>query len=117
MVRKARGGHVTGGRVFGYDIIAVNSHKERRVNAAEAAVVQRACELYAGGLGYASIAATLNAASEPAPRTWKDATSKWSAGSIRELVNRPLYRGEIVYGRTKKRNVDGTGRSDETSGV
>ena len=28
--RKAVAGHVTGGRVFGYDIVPVNSHKERR---------------------------------------------------------------------------------------
>jgi hypothetical protein len=34
--RKATAGHVTGGHVFGYDIVSVNSHKERRVNAAEA---------------------------------------------------------------------------------
>jgi DNA invertase Pin-like site-specific DNA recombinase len=59
--RKARAGHVTGGHVFGYDIVTVNSHKERRVNPLEAAVVVRACELYAGGLGYAGIAAILNA--------------------------------------------------------
>ncbi len=105
--RKARAGHVVGGRVFGYDIVVVNSHKERRVNNIEAAVVVRACELYAGGLGYASIAAILNAEGAPAPRTWKDPASKWSAGTVRELVSRPLYRGEIVYGATKKRNVEG----------
>jgi len=105
--RKARAGHVVGGHVFGYDIVTVNTHKERRVNVLEAAVIVRACELYAGGLGYASIAATLNAEGAPAPRTWKDPASKWSAGSVRELVRRPLYRGEIVYGATKKRNIEG----------
>ena len=77
------------------------------MNAAEAAIVVRACELYASGLGYATIASTLNAEGAPAPRTWKDPTCVWSAGSVRELVNRPLYRGEIVYGRTKKRNIEG----------
>jgi DNA invertase Pin-like site-specific DNA recombinase len=105
--RKARAGHVTGGRVFGYDIVSVNSHKERRVNAAEAAIVLRAHELYAGGAGYAAIANALNAEGAPAPRTWKDPTSVWSAGSVRELVNRRMYRGEVVYGQTKKRNVEG----------
>jgi hypothetical protein len=29
-----------------------------------------------------------------------------SGRRARELVNRPLYRGEIVYGATKKRNVE-----------
>ena len=64
-------------------------------------------ELYASGVGNATIASTLNAEGAPAPRTWKDPTCVWSAGSVRELVNRPLYRGEIVYGRTKKRNIEG----------
>jgi DNA invertase Pin-like site-specific DNA recombinase len=49
--RKARAGHVTGGHIFGFDIVAVNTHKERRVNPAEAAIVVRACELYASGFG------------------------------------------------------------------
>ena len=44
--RKARAGHVTGGRVFGYDNLDVNgangsrSHVERRVSEAEAAEVR-----------------------------------------------------------------------------
>ena len=107
MLRKARAGHVTGGRVFGYDIVSVATHKERRPNPDEAAIVVRACELYASGAGYASVAATLNAENAPSPQSWKDPSSKWSAGSVRELVNRPLYHGEIIYGQTKKRNVEG----------
>jgi hypothetical protein len=41
MVRKARAGHVTGGRVFGYDNLEIldasgrRSHVERRINEAE----------------------------------------------------------------------------------
>jgi hypothetical protein len=70
-------------------------------------IVVRACDLYASGVGHATIASTLNAEGAPAPRTWKDPTCVWSAGSVRELVNRPLYRGEIVHGRTKKRNIEG----------
>ena len=47
MLRKAKAGHVTGGRTFGYDNIDVltmdgkRSHVERRINEAEAAVVQQ----------------------------------------------------------------------------
>ena len=46
MIRKARAGHVTGGRVFGYDNLEIlggdgtRSHVERRINDAEAAVVR-----------------------------------------------------------------------------
>jgi hypothetical protein len=42
MLRKARSGHVTGGRLFGYDNIRVNAgHVERRINEAEAAVIRQ----------------------------------------------------------------------------
>ena len=37
MSRKAQAGHVTGGRVFGYDNVRVDGHVERRINEAEAA--------------------------------------------------------------------------------
>src|SRR5262249_43973430 len=39
MLRKAAAGHVTGGRVFGYDNVRVEGHVERRINDEEAAVV------------------------------------------------------------------------------
>ncbi len=51
MMRKAKAGHVTGGRVFGYDNVEIlgpdgqRSHVERRINEAEAAVVRRIFEL------------------------------------------------------------------------
>src|SRR5499427_2417585 len=46
MVRKARAGHVTGGRLFGYDQVDIvgadgrRSHVERRVNDGEGAVIR-----------------------------------------------------------------------------
>ena len=46
MLRKARAGHVTGGRVFGYDNVPVldaagqQSHVDRRINEREAAVIR-----------------------------------------------------------------------------
>jgi DNA invertase Pin-like site-specific DNA recombinase len=53
MLRKARNGHVTGGRVFGYDNVEVRgaggkrSDVRRQINQAEAAVVRRIFELCA----------------------------------------------------------------------
>ena len=50
MMRKAKAGHVTGGRVFGYDNVEVlgadgsRSHVVRRINEVEAAVVRRIFE-------------------------------------------------------------------------
>lgn len=55
MLRKAKAGHVTGGRVFGYDNVDVStvngdrSHVTRRINEAEAAVVRQIFELSANG--------------------------------------------------------------------
>lgn len=51
MSRKARAGHVTGGRVFGYDNVEITgpggnrSHVERRIKTSEAAVIRRIFEL------------------------------------------------------------------------
>jgi site-specific DNA recombinase len=74
MSRKARAGHVTGGRVFGYDNLEVldasgqRSHVERRINEAEAAVVRRIFEMSAAGAGLTRITKTLNAEGVPVPR-------------------------------------------------
>src|SRR3954454_2972742 len=59
MVRKARAGHVTGGRVFGYDNVEImgvdgkRSHVVRQVNDEQAAIVRRIFEMSASGHGYA----------------------------------------------------------------
>ena len=42
MLRKARAGHVTGGRVFGYDNERTNSHVERRIASASSSSSVRA---------------------------------------------------------------------------
>jgi DNA invertase Pin-like site-specific DNA recombinase len=57
MLRKAKAGHVTGGRVFGYDNLEIlgldgrRSHVERRINEAEAAIVRQVFQLSAAGHG------------------------------------------------------------------
>jgi len=73
LVRKAHAGHVTGGRVFGYDNeSALDSEGrrlrvERRVNGTEAAVVRRIFERHAAGAGLRAIADEFNAEAAPAP--------------------------------------------------
>jgi site-specific DNA recombinase len=72
MQRKARAGHVTGGRVFGYDNVEIldaddqRSHVERQIDQTEAAVVRRIFELSASGAGLTRITKTLNADGVPA---------------------------------------------------
>jgi site-specific DNA recombinase len=74
MLQRAQSGHVTGGRLFGYDNVEIagsngqRSHVERRIRADEAAVVIRIFEMSAGGMGYTRIAKTLNEERAPSPR-------------------------------------------------
>jgi DNA invertase Pin-like site-specific DNA recombinase len=116
MLRKARAGHVTGGRVFGYDNIEIaggngkRSHVERRVNDTEAAVVRRVFELSAAGYGMKAIAKLLNADEALSPRAQQGRSQSWAPTSVREVLFRDLYRGCIAWNRTRKRNKWGVHR-------
>jgi site-specific DNA recombinase len=115
LVQKARSGYATGGRVFGYDnhdvtveadgARAKRSHVIGVVNADEAAIVRRIFELAASGMGLRKIAITLNDARAlaPLPRR-KGRSQSWAPSSVREILHRDLYRGVIVWGRTRKRD-------------
>jgi site-specific DNA recombinase len=116
MVRKARAGHVTGGRVYGYDNIEILSglldaygrpkrdHVELQINQEQAAVVRRIFQLCAAGKGMVSIARRLNDEGRPAPRNSQGRRISWSPSSVRSLLFRRLYLGEGIYNKTKKRN-------------
>jgi DNA invertase Pin-like site-specific DNA recombinase len=126
LVRKARAGKVTGGVVFGYTNHEVLSeapdgsghhhrmHVERVVEPQEAAVVRKIFELCAAGLGVKRIAKALNAegALAPTPRRHGRPRS-WAPSSVREVLHCPLYRGEIVWNRLRKRNQWGMKRYAE----
>jgi site-specific DNA recombinase len=123
MIRKARSGHVTGGRTFGYDNLEVSdsmgkrAHVVRQINEGEAAVVRRIFQLCAAGAGLTRITKTLNEEGVPAPRPQQQRPIGWVGSSVRSVLMRPLYRGEIVWNRTRKR--DGWGlahRADRPAG-
>lgn len=118
--RKAKAGHVTGGRVFGYDNVPVFDSQgrracvERRINEREAAVVCEIFERCARGEGIVTIAKALNAKAAPAPRAQQDRPRAWAPSSVREVLHRDLYQGVVVWNRTKKRNQWGQAkRSDK----
>lgn len=105
MMRKARAGHVCGGRVFGYDNVEVpGSHFERRINEAEAAVVRRIFELSAAGTGFTRTAKLLNHEHALTPRPQGGRPAGWSPSTVRDVLNRSTYRGEVVWNRSRKRN-------------
>ena len=115
MVRKAKAGHVTGGRVFGYDNVEIlgppddqgrkkRSHVERRMNDAEATVIREIFSLCAQGWGMRRIAKHLNEQGAACPRAQRGRPQAWAPSSIREVLYRPLYRGEIVWNQSQKRD-------------
>ncbi len=116
LARKAKAGHVTGGRVFGYDNVPVclpdgrRSHVERRINESEALVVRRIFQLCADGFGKATIAKRLNAEGAACPRAQRGRPNGWAPSSVFAVLARPLYRGEIVWNRSRKRDQWGVTR-------
>ncbi len=107
MVRKARAGHVTGGRVFGYDNERVDGHVVRHINRDEAAVVRRIFDLCVKGHGKIAIAKLLNAEGAPAPRSQQGRPRAWAPSSVREVLYRETYRGVVVWNRSRKRDTWG----------
>lgn len=110
LLRKAKAGHVTGGRVFGYrnapitDASGQRLRVERQIDEAEAAVVRDIYQRCARGEGIVTIAKALNAVGAPAPRAQQDRPRAWAPSSVREVLHRELYAGVIVWNKTKKRN-------------
>ena len=111
MRRKALAGQVTGGRVFGYDNVRTDAGPVVRViNEAEATVVRRIFELYVEGAGQSRIAKRLNEDGAVAPRSQQGRPRAWAPSSVHEVLERPLYRGRIVWNRTRKRDQWGQRR-------
>jgi site-specific DNA recombinase len=110
MLRKARAGHVTGGRLFGYDNVEIHavdgsrSHVQRRINEAEAVIILRIFQLSADGYGVKAITKILNAQGARSPRAQRGRSQSWSPTSVREVLFRDVYRGQQTWNRTRKRN-------------
>jgi DNA invertase Pin-like site-specific DNA recombinase len=108
--RKAQAGRVTGGRTFGYDNVRDASGVRRMVNDREAAVVRRIFELAASGYGLTRIAKLLNDESAASPRAQQGRPAGWAPSSVREVLHRPLYRGEVLWNQSRKRDSWGVKR-------
>ena len=103
MLKKAQAGFVCGGKTFGYDNKRVSKGQVKHViNDAEAAIVVEIHTRYADGAGVRSIADILNRKHALSPRAEQGRPCGWSSSTIRAVLDRPLYRGEVIYGRTKK---------------
>jgi site-specific DNA recombinase len=112
----ARAGHVTGGRVYGYKNVDVlgtpdtdgrrkRLHVVREVQQQEAEVVRRIFDFSATGKGYKAIADTLNQEGVIAPKPrGADRRQAWAASTVREILHRPLYKGEVIWGQRRKKD-------------
>ena len=117
---KVRRGYVVGGRVFGYrneDVFngedqhgrPLRSHVTRVIDETQARVVVRIFELYVSGLGLKAIAKRLTSegAAHPKPFRRQDGLAPvvgWSPATIRTILHRDLYRGIVVWNRSRKRD-------------
>jgi len=119
MVRKAHAGHVTGGGCFGYRNVEIvgpdgkRSHVEREIEPTEADIIRKIFRLSAAGYGVKAIAKQLNAHGTPSPRAQCGRSQTWAPTSVRAVLYRPLYRGEIVWAQSAKR--DKWGRKHQSS--
>ncbi len=109
LLKKARAGHVTGNRTYGYINVEVKDgdrrlHVERGINPEEAEIIREIFRLCAGGLGFTKIAKLLNERRIGGPR------GPWAPSSVREVLYRDLYRGVMVWGKIRKRDKWGKRR-------
>jgi DNA invertase Pin-like site-specific DNA recombinase len=107
--RKVERGQVAGGKVYRYQNVEIRGdhgqrlHVLRVIEPAEAALVRRIFEGIAAGHGFKRLAKTFDAEGLRGPRG-----ASWSPTMIRELVHRPLYRGQVVWNKTGWVDRDGT---------
>ena len=78
----------------------------------EVNVVRQIFDLKSSGLGFRSIADRLNADKVPSARRgrWKNKDQKWSAGTIRSIIQNPVYYGTRAYNRYPKNKLSGLPR-------
>ena len=113
---RVEAGRSGGGNAYGYDVIASGGHDgdrgERRLNAAEAAIVQRIFREFAAGNSPRAIARDLNRDRVPGPRgrAWMDTTIRGHVSRGTGILNNELYIGRLVWNRLRYLKDPQTGR-------
>jgi DNA invertase Pin-like site-specific DNA recombinase len=107
---RALQGKLPGGKAYGYDLVGQSG--ERRINAAEAAVVCRIFEAFAAGQSPRAIAKQLNSESVPGPdgRPWGDTTIRGQVDRGTGILNNSLYVGRLEWNRCSYVKNPQTGR-------
>ena len=115
--KSASDGRVAGGKVLGYRNVEVlagdkRSHVVREIDPAQADIVRRIFRMAADGKGLLRIAKTLNTEKIPNPtgqESYQDDAGRarrrpgrcWASTGVRDVLHRELYRGRVVYGKTR----------------
>lgn len=113
---RARAGRIPGGIAYGYDVVppAPGSKEagERRINPAEAEIVQRIFRDYAVGKSPRVIARELNQERIPGPggRPWGDTTIRGQVDRGTGLLNNTLYIGRLSWNRCSYTKDPRTGK-------
>jgi len=66
--------------------------------------VRRIFNLHIECRGYSRMAKRLNAEGAPAPKPYVGRPAGWAPSSISEVLRRSLYRGDVIWNRTRKRD-------------
>ncbi len=115
---RVREGRAGGGLSYGYNVAnrvgpdGKLTRGLRTVNREQAKVVRRIFRLYADGASPRNIAALLNADGIPGPRKglWTAYTINGRPRRGTGILNNELYRGRIVFNRTRKKRNPDTGK-------
>ena len=67
-------------------------------------MIRRMFEMCADGAGLTRITKTLNTEGVLAPRAQLGRPQAWAKASVRAVLRRPLYAGEVVWNRSRKRD-------------
>jgi site-specific DNA recombinase len=114
----------TGGRVFGYRRVPIESMTERdshgraiiagvklEVDPDQAATVRRIFERYAAGHSLKRIAVDLNDERVLSPQPQKGRIARsWCPSSVRHILHNERYRGLVIWGKTCKVRSHETGK-------
>ena len=104
---RVEAGKSGGGNAYGYDVVrgyganAEPVRGDRKVNAAEAAIVRDIFTRYAAGVAPRKIAFDLNARRVPAPRrgAWSASTLNGNRARGTGVLNNEMYIGRLVWNR------------------
>jgi site-specific DNA recombinase len=113
----------TGGRVFGYRHVPIESATKQdsygrpaiegvrlQIDPNQAPTIRRIFERYAGGHSMKRIAIDLNRDGILSPQPREGRPQSWAQSSVRHILLNERYRGVVLWGKTKKIRSPETGK-------